>query len=221
MKQGNNFKDLKFRLALAHTVDKAKIINDVYQGEAEILDSAVPSFAFGYNSEVKKYPFDMGLSVKYLDELGFVDNDKDDVREKDGQKVELILVTTDDPALQAIAEILKEEWEKIGIKINLVIVDLLTLQKDILPSGNYDAVILGVNLGFPPDPYQYFHSSEIDNGLNISSYKNLEVDRLLEETRQTGNLELRGIDLKKFSAIPPIPALPVWSPPGCLSFCPP
>lgn len=45
----DNLKELKFRLALAHAVDKAKIINDVYQKEAEILDSPIPSFAPGYN----------------------------------------------------------------------------------------------------------------------------------------------------------------------------
>ena len=41
-------------------------------------------------------------------------------------------------------------------------------------------------MGLIPDPYPFWHSSQKRNpGLNLSLYNNKEVDKLLEEARQT------------------------------------
>ncbi|MCJ7445735.1 MAG: hypothetical protein MUO26_14640 [Methanotrichaceae archaeon] len=71
----------------------------------------------------------------------------------------------------------------------------------IIPSRQYDAVILGENLDYPPDPYPYFHSSQINGGFNISVYKNLAVDSLLEDARLSIDPAFRADKIKNFSKI--------------------
>lgn len=75
---------------------------------------------------------------------------------------------------------LKKVWEKIGIKSKIIIVDSL-------PSSFQ--IFLG-DFKVPKDPDQYtlWHSSQINN---ITNYKNLRIDKLLEDGRQTMEIEER------------------------------
>jgi peptide/nickel transport system substrate-binding protein len=114
-----------------------------------------------------------------------------------------------------MTNIISDDWAKIGIKTNVIVIDLLTLQTTIIPAKQYDAIILGENLDYPPDPYPYFHSSQITDGLNISGYKNLAVDTLLEDARLSVDAGVRADKLKKFSRIisEDLPAIPIASAP--------
>lgn len=196
-----NLKELKLRQALASSVDKEQIIKEAYGGDAEMLKSPIPSFVAGFNSEIKDYPFNLDTAGAILSELKYIDSDNDGIREKDGKKLELNLYTTDDPALQKTSDLISTNWNKIGIKTKVIVIDLLTLQKTIIPSRQYDVVVLGENLDYPPDPYPYFHSSQIDDGLNISAYKNLAVDTLLEDARLSIDPNVKAEKLKSFSSI--------------------
>ncbi|TSC90776.1 MAG: putative ABC transporter substrate binding protein, partial [Candidatus Berkelbacteria bacterium Licking1014_96] len=211
----DNFKELKFRQALARAVDKEKIVQEVYGGEAEQLKTIIPSFAPGYDEAVQDYPYHLPTSTAYLDELKYIDSDNDGIREKDGQKLELTVYTTDDLSLQKMAELVSADWQAAGIGTKVMVIDLLSLQKTIIPSHNYDAIILGENLGYPPDPYPYFHSSQIEDGLNISVYKNLTVDSLLEDERLSIDLNVRTEKLESFSRIiaEDLPVIPLVSAP--------
>lgn len=211
----DNLKELKFRQALARAVDKEKIVKEVYGGEAEPLKTIIPSFAPGYDDTAQDYPYHLPTSSAYLDELKYIDSDNDGIREKDGQKLELKVYTTDDPSLQKMTELVSADWQAAGVGTKVVVIDLVSLQKTIIPSHNYDAIILGENLGYPPDPYPYFHSSQIENGLNISAYKNLAVDSLLEDERLSIDQSVRTEKLKSFSRImaEDLPAIPLISAP--------
>jgi len=195
-------KELKFRQALASAVNKDKIVQEVYGGEAEALKTVIPSFALGFSAEVADYPYNPDLSRAYLSQLQNIN-------------LEPLIYTTDDSSLQKIAELVSADWQAVGIKPKVIVIDLLTLEKTIIPSHQYDAIILGENLDYPPDPYPYFHSSQIDGGLNISCYKNLAVDYLLEEARLSTDNNLRGEKLKNFSQIiaEDLPVIPLASAP--------
>lgn len=211
----DNVGELKFRQALARAVDKEKIVKEVYGGEAETLKGIIPSFAPGYDEAVQDYLYHLPTSAAYLGELKYIDSDNDGIREKDGQKLELLIYTTDDPSLQKMAELISADWQAAGVGTKVVVVDLVSLQKIIIPSHNYDVIILGENLGYPPDPYPYFHSSQIENGLNISAYKNLAVDSLLEEARLSIDQGVRTEKLKSFSRVmaEDLPVIPMVNAP--------
>lgn len=200
--EGEANKELKFRQALAQAINKEKIIEEVYGGRAEILKTVIPSFVLGSDLQITDYPYNPETSRLYLSGLN-------------NPNLEMIIYTTDDPSLQKIAELVSADWEAVGVKSNIIVVDLLTLEKTIIPLRQYDAVILGENLDYPPDPYPYFHSSEIKDGLNISAYKNLAADSLLEDTRLSIDPQVRTEKLKSFSKIiaEDLPVIPLASPP--------
>jgi len=112
------------------------------------------------------------------------------------------LVTGEEEILKKTAQILKEQWEKIGFEIEIKTYDLATLEREILRKKDYDALLFGILLKFSPDPFPFWHSSQRGElGLNLANYSNREVDKLLEEIRKIFSEDERKEKLEKFQEI--------------------
>ena len=89
------------------------------------------------------------------------------------------------------------------------------VDKEVIKNRNYEAFLYGEILGFDPDPYPFWHSSQsLGSGLNLSNYYNKDVDQLLEEARQEENHDLRTQKYIDFQDIivEEMPALFLYSP---------
>ncbi len=112
------------------------------------------------------------------------------------------LVTVDQPQLAKVANLLKQQWEKIGVKIEIEKVPLARLEDDFIKPRNYDSLLFGEVLGAIPDLFPFWHSSQKkDPGLNLALYENKEADKLLEEARKSLNSDLRAEKLNLFQNI--------------------
>jgi peptide/nickel transport system substrate-binding protein len=78
------------------------------------------------------------------------------------------------PEYQELANQIKALWAKIGVKTKVVIVDSF-------PS-NFQVFLGEFNVSKDPDQYTLWHSSQPNN---ITHYVNLRIDKLLEDGRQT------------------------------------
>ena len=57
---------------------------------------------------------------------------------------------------------------------------------------NFEILLFGQVYGYEPDPFAFWHSSQIkDPGLNIALYANKKADQILEESRRISDLEER------------------------------
>ncbi len=102
------------------------------------------------------------------------------------------LTLPDDPELVKVATFLQESWQNIGVQTDLQILPLSTLQNDIIPHRSYEALLFGEIISQDPDLFSFWHSSQaISPGLNLSAYRNTEIDRLIEETRQISDQNKR------------------------------
>jgi len=67
---------------------------------------------------------------------------------------------------------------------------------------NFDAVLLGWSLSIDPDPYQIFHSSQIEEPrLNFVGFNNAEADKLMEEGRTTIDINERKKIYQRLQAV--------------------
>lgn len=113
---------------------------------------------------------------------------------KPPQKIPLkiSLITVKDPILEKVANLLKSQWEKLGIEVQIEVVELSQLREKFIKPRNYEALLFGQVLGIIPDPFPFWHSSQInDPGLNLAKYQNKKADRLLEKARITMEKEER------------------------------
>jgi len=84
------------------------------------------------------------------------------------------------PQYQDLAEKLKNEWKKIGIDVKIEVVKSLP--------NNFQVFLGEFTLPKDPDQYTLWHSDQINN---ITNYKNLRIDKLLEDGRQTTDIAQR------------------------------
>lgn len=103
-------------------------------------------------------------------------------------KMELKLVTTQEPHLLDLANAYKEKMAPHGLTVNINSVNSLVLDRDIVPNDDYDLMLADLNYGYDGDPYPYWHSSQlIPPGQNYAGYNSKEADQLIEQARQTLN----------------------------------
>ena len=211
--------DETVRLALAYATNKQEIIDQVLAGKGAIVDSPLLPVCLGYTAETKIYDFALEHARNTLEAAGWTDQDKDGIREKEIKeeltRLEITLIASDWPEIKQTAELIKEQWEKIGAQINLEIIDSVALQTDYLRPREYEALLFGEVLGADPDPFAFWHSAHRkDPGLNLALYQNKKVDKLLEEARQTLDQEERVAKYVEFQklVVEDLPTIFLFSP---------
>jgi peptide/nickel transport system substrate-binding protein len=206
--------DQKVRQSLALSGDRAKIISDVLKGKGEIVDGPILKGYLGYHPNIKKYSYSIAEAEKLLDEAGWKKNEAG-LRFKGSDQLKFTLTTLDQSDYAKAAEILKTAWEKAGFTVELNFVENERIQKEIIKPRTYDAFLYGEIIGYDPDPYPFWHSSqERDPGLNLSIYFNKQIDKVLEQARVTSNEKERGLKYVEFQNLlaDELPAIFLYTP---------
>ncbi|MBI4598648.1 peptide ABC transporter substrate-binding protein [Candidatus Uhrbacteria bacterium] len=189
-------KDIRVRNAFALSLDKQALVDGALGGKGRTVDAPILPGSVGAHPDVAKIAYDSVAANALLDETDFkreegtVIRSKTRVEKKDGQDVairdELVLslTTIDQDAFIRAAELLAEQVATAGIRLDVQVVSADALYEEVVKPRSYDILLTGTQLGLDPDPYPFWHSSQIrDPGLNLALYANREVDTLLEEAR--------------------------------------
>lgn len=98
--------------------------------------------------------------------------------------LQFTLTTINQPQLLQVANMLKDDWKKVGVTVTIDAESLSDL-KETIKNRDYDALLYGQALGSLPDLYPFWHSSQIyDPGLNLSEYQSKTADQLIESARE-------------------------------------
>jgi len=97
----------------------------------------------------------------------------------------------EDPMLQKTGELIREQWAKIGISVEIESLPISTIKQEIIKERKYESLLFGQVLGIIPDPFPFWHSSQKNYpGLNLAGYKNKNVDKLLEQARTENDKQM-------------------------------
>jgi len=108
----------------------------------------------------------------------------------------------EDSSLLKVADLLKNQWQKLGIGLEIKSYPVSQIEKEIIRPRNYEILLFGESLGIIPDPFPFWHSSQKkDPGLNLTGYENKTVDKLLEEARINLDPKERCQKLQEFQEI--------------------
>jgi len=211
--QSKVLSDKTVRLALSYAVDKGYMVDEILNGQGSAVDSPIPKQLIGYNPETKIYEYAVEHARNILEEAGWIDSDGDGIREKNEQKLEFTLVTTEWSDLPKTAELLQIMWKEVGASVKIETAE--DIQNDYIKTRSYEAVLFGEILSYDPDPFSFWHSSQKkDPGLNLALYDNTAVDEILEAARQETDLEIRTQKYQEFQnlVIEDAPAIFLYSP---------
>ena len=147
------FTNLDFRRAVAHAVDKKKIIDILMNGLGYPQDSSMsPSSGFFYHRDVANYDYDLQKAKQILNRAGFEDRDGNGILEDaQGNDVEFNLYTNAgvNERIQ-IGSIIRHDLSEIGIKVNFLAIEFNDLVAKLTSAFDWDAVIIGLTGGIEP-----------------------------------------------------------------------
>lgn len=230
--QNNNqfLKNKTIRQALTYAINKEKILSNALAESGEIIHGPILPGFIGYNPNIRQYQYDPKKSQQLLKDVGFVSITADEYKrikdnqdqsatqntylQKGAEILEIDLVAVDQSENQKTAEIIRDSWQELGVKVNLKIITPAAV-KETIKSRNYQALLYGIITGFDPDPYPFWHSSQNqDPGLNLAVFSNPEVDRVLEDARKTSDEKTRQDKYTHFQniLIEELPAIFLYSP---------
>ncbi len=185
--------DRNVRAALSAGINRQEIIDQVYSGAARPAYGPIPPGHLGYNPAVETAnQYNPEAAKKSLADAGFNPVEGSSVLKKGEQQLEFTIETSNFPINVKTAELLKQQWEAIGFKVNLDILSVGELEQSKLRTREYEAVLLSENFGADSDPYALWHSSQrMDPGLNFAMFQNKEADQLIVEARSNSDPSYR------------------------------
>lgn len=181
------FQSKKVRQALTMAIDKEELVKGVLFGLGQPAVGPYKPGTWVYNDKLEPYPHDPERARRLLAEEGWRDSDGDGVLDKDGRPFKFTILTNQGNEQRIkTATIIQQRLKQIGVLVDIRAVEWAAFINEFINKGNFDATILAWNILQDPDIYSVWHSSQVaPNGLNHTSYKNEELDRLLEEGRTT------------------------------------
>jgi len=140
------FTDPNFVRAIAHAIDKQSMIVNCLNGYGRPAVAEIsPENKIYHNPNLADYAYDLGEAKRLLAAGGYVDRDGDGVLEdRDGNPIEFSLHTNSgNQVREKICSILKEDWSKLGMKVNYRPLDFTALVEKIDNTFDWDAILIG------------------------------------------------------------------------------
>lgn len=200
------FDNATMRQAVAYAIDRDKIINDLFSGQARPADSILPpeswAFAAGTN-----YRHDPERAKSLIVESGY--------------KGEIITFkfSSGAAAIKEYAQVIQNSLVQVGLNVQIETVEPNTLRTQ-LSQGQFQ-MSTGAWVGGNQDPIflrDLFASTDFpdrkDNGRNRSRYSNPAFDKLvIEAVDSTDKVRMRELygEAQKIVSVD-IPLLPLWYP---------
>ncbi|MFH1856747.1 MAG: peptide-binding protein [Candidatus Omnitrophota bacterium] len=197
------FEEKKVREALSLAIDKNEIIQGVLLGLGEPTTGPFLKGTYSYNNDVRDNEYNPEKARELLREAGWRDTDNDGILDRNGTPFKFKLITNQgNKPREDIAVIVQRKWREIGIDIDVQTIAWAAFLNEFINKKNFQAVILGWTTPVDPDSYNVWHSSSArEGGLNFISYKNPEVDALIEEGRRVFDTGKRAAIYQKIHAI--------------------
>lgn len=186
------FKDARVRLAMTYLMDRETIAAQLTKGNGAVVSGPFYMYGKQTNPNIKPWSYDIEQAKKLLDAAGWKDTDGDGVRDKNGVPFRFkYSYPAGNLSSEQTARALKDDAAKVGIEVApnptewSIFIGNLQDRKFDAAESMWGGVI-------EEDPYQIFHSSQIENrGSNYVSFRNAQADKIIERARRELNAEKR------------------------------
>ena len=207
--------DPNVRSALVQSVDVPKIITSLgYKTNA--VNEPLLQGQLGYNSTFKEPGYNYQNAQNILTSDGW-NVSKNGLRVKGNQTLSFTLTVLHNHEYIKVAKLLQSYWNKIGVKVNLQILDPTSMSTALF-THDYNALLYGIQIGTDPDVFVYWDSQQANiqsqTRLNLSEYSNPIADEALKEGRTKLNPAIRAIKYEGFLKVwqEDLPALGLYQP---------
>ncbi|TAK14233.1 MAG: peptide ABC transporter substrate-binding protein [Anaerolineae bacterium] len=211
------FQDAQVRRGLLMALNRPWMLDEILNGQGLLASGPVLFGSWAYYGGVPEVAYDPEAAVDVLRDAGWaIPADGGAVRQQDGFRMDFELVFPDTPHHTQFAEMIQEYWAAVGVRVDLLPVDYDTLVLDYLDTRTYEAALVDLDMrGSPdPDPYPFWHQSQVTGGQNYAGWDDRRASEYLERARVTwfANERIRLYRNFQVHFGRELPAIPLYSP---------
>lgn len=156
-KKSKWFNTVAFRQAVAHAINRPKMINNVFLGIGEPLNSSLPvqsPFYLSPEEGLPVYDYDLEKAKTLLTQAGFQYNAQGQLLDAEGTPVRFTMLTnTGGRVADIIGPQIKEDLGRIGMQVDFQAIEFNTLLDRLRNTMDWDAYIGGITGGIEPHGY--------------------------------------------------------------------
>lgn len=178
------FDNVKIRQAISYATNKKGIVDAFYAGLAEPAVNMIPSSMWGFNKDIKDYEYNLETAKKLVAEAGYPNGLDTELWVMSGGRSYM-------PQAQKVAEAMKADLDKIGIRVKIVSTEWATYLKKLKNAEHPMALIGWIGDNGDPDNFLYVlldkDNAKPPAAQNYSMYKNDKVHDLLIKAQTTAD----------------------------------
>jgi peptide/nickel transport system substrate-binding protein len=210
------FQNAKVRKALLLAINRDFLIQKALHGQGILADSPILPASWAYYDGIEHFTYQPEEAENILRQEGYVIAAGDTVRAREGERLAFTLLYPDDPVHAEVARLLVADWKRIGVSVTAQAMPARELIEAHLSPRDYQAALIDLDFSRTPDPdpYPFWHQSEISGGQNYSGWDNRSASEYLEQARVNTDLGLRQRLYRNFQILfqKELPALLLYYP---------
>ncbi|HOO72059.1 MAG TPA: peptide-binding protein [Spirochaetota bacterium] len=185
------FADYRVRQALSHLINLDAILEKLLFGLGKRVAGTFYLYGKNYNKNLEPMKYDPQKAAELLRQAGWADEDNDGVLEKNGKKFSFTFtISSGSKFAERLGTIMKEDFRKAGIAMEINRFEWAVFSQKLI-KRDFDAVTLSWSLGYNEDPYDLWHSSQVQAGFNFVGFRDSEADLIMERGRREFNTPAR------------------------------
>jgi len=167
------FQDARVREALSLGIDRQELVDILFLGHGQICKGPFLPGGPSFNEKVKVPTLNQKKAKTLLKVAGYTKE----------HPFEFEIATSNSSEVRPYAaQIIQHQLAKIGVIVNLRVMEWQAFLNMVVFPREFDTVLLGWSLSLTPDPYLVWHSDNDKPGaFNFIGYKNEKVDTLIKE----------------------------------------
>jgi peptide/nickel transport system substrate-binding protein len=180
------FGDRELRRALTMATDRSQLLKSVFGENAKVPPGPMSQLWWIWDPEIRELPYDTAQASRILTARGWIDSDKDGVRDRNGVKLAFrLLVPTTSGVRRAYARLIQEEFRRVGVEVEIDEVEFSVFSQR-AQAGQFDALIQTWNTD--PTPSSGINQTWTRGGIGQSNYlryASAPFDQLVEQASTT------------------------------------
>ena len=169
------FQDANVRRALSLAIDRQELIDILFFKHAKVCTGPFLPGSSAFNKNVKVPQTDLQEAKSLLKEAGY----------SESNPLTFEIVTSNSNSIRPYAaQILQHQLKKVGVIVNLRVMEWQAFLNMVVFPHKFDAVLLGWGLSPTPDPYVFWHKdSDKKGGFNLVGYDNPQINKMIEDSQ--------------------------------------
>jgi peptide/nickel transport system substrate-binding protein len=177
--------DPRVRRAFAMAIDRPQILKVIRDGYGELAAGPIGSYHWAFDASLSPLPFAPDSAKALLAAAGYTDRNGDGVLENAAGRplgFELLIPAANE-VNRNLAELVRAQLARLGVQVKPRELEGKTFFAAITaPERRFDAAILGYEADFRLNMRDQFHSAALGTPFQLASYRNAEVDGIIDST---------------------------------------